>query len=53
MISGGENLLFIAKQLGHTNIETLLRFYAKWIEPAEDKRRHEFVADYGKSANKV
>lgn len=32
MFAGGEDPMFIARQLGHKNLQTLFRVYAKWIE---------------------
>jgi integrase len=34
-LNKGENLIDVSKQLGHSKIETTLRFYAHWI-PQED-----------------
>lgn len=32
MLMGGENPLFVARQLGHKDLHMLLRVYAKWIK---------------------
>jgi len=31
MLSSGENMLWVAKQMGHRNIKVLLKHYARWI----------------------
>jgi len=31
MLSGGENILWVAQQMGHTNIDTLIKHYSRWI----------------------
>lgn len=43
MLSGGENPLFVAHQLGHKNVKMLFEVYAKWI-PSHSMAR----SDYGK-----
>lgn len=46
MLSGGENPAFIAKQLGHEDLEMVFRVYAKWIDN-DKKSSHDFVSSFG------
>lgn len=36
-LSHGENLFYMAKQMGHKNPQMLLTIYGKWIESAKDR----------------
>lgn len=36
-LSHGENLFYMAEQMGHENAEMLFRVYAKWIKSAKDR----------------
>jgi len=31
MLSNGENIMWVAKQMGHTNVEMVIKTYGKWI----------------------
>jgi len=31
MLSSGENILWVAQQMGHVNIDTLIKHYSRWI----------------------
>ena len=48
LLSGGENMWFVAEQLGHENVEMINRHYGKWIAQSDNKNQHEFVAQFGK-----
>jgi integrase len=50
LLSGGENPLFVAQQMGHKTTEMIMRHYGRWVEQAEEKHRHVFVSDFGQSA---
>jgi len=36
-LAAGAPIEWIAKELGHTNIRTTLRFYARWVPAADDR----------------
>jgi integrase len=50
LLSGGENPLFVAQQMGHKTTEMIMRHYGRWVEQAEEKHQHVFVAGYGQPA---
>lgn len=49
LLSGGENPLFVAQQMGHKTTEMVMRHYGRWVEQAEDKHKHVFVSGFGQS----
>lgn len=44
----GENPLFIARQLGHKDLQSLLRTYAKWIRGDDETATYTPRSDFGK-----
>ncbi|MBT2988840.1 MAG: site-specific integrase [Candidatus Thiodiazotropha sp. (ex Ctena orbiculata)] len=50
LLSGGENPLFVAQQMGHKTTEMIMRHYGRWVEQAEEKHQHVFVSSFGQSA---
>ncbi|TLM67200.1 MAG: DUF3596 domain-containing protein [Deltaproteobacteria bacterium] len=48
LISGGENLWWIASQMGHVNIEMILKHYGKWIPDSSKKNGYQMVTDWSK-----
>lgn len=53
LLSGGENPLFVAQQMGHKTTEVIMRHYGRWVEQAEKKHQHVFVSGFGQSASKT
>ena len=51
LLSGGENPLFVAQQMGHKTTEMIMRHYGRWVEQAEEKHQHVFVSGFGQSAS--
>ncbi len=49
LLSGGENLLFVAQQMGHKTTEMIMRHYGRWVEQAEEKNQHVFVSGFGQA----
>ena len=49
LLSGGENPLFVAQQMGHKTTEMIMRHYGRWVEQAEEKHKHVFVSGFGQS----
>ncbi len=47
LLSGGENPLFVAQQMGHKTTEMVMRHYGRWVEQAEETHRHVFVSGFG------
>lgn len=50
LLSGGENPLFVAQQMGHKTTEMIMRHYGRWVEQAEEKHQHVFVSGFGQFA---
>ena len=46
LISQGENLWWIATQMGHVNTEMILKHYGKWIPDSSKKNGYEMVTDW-------
>ena len=51
LLSGGENPLFVAQQMGHRTTEMIMRHYGRWVEQAEENHQHVFVSGFGQSAS--
>ncbi|MCG8060572.1 MAG: site-specific integrase [Candidatus Thiodiazotropha endolucinida] len=49
LLSGGENPLFVAQQMGHKTTEMIMRHYGRWVEQAEEKHQHVFVSGFGQA----
>lgn len=47
MLSRGENLLWVSKQLGHKKIETTIKYYATWMPDHSKQAGYETVGDWG------
>ncbi|PUB81668.1 MAG: site-specific integrase [gamma proteobacterium symbiont of Ctena orbiculata] len=47
LLSGGENPLFVAQQMGHKTTEMIMRQYGRWVEQAEETHQHVFVSRFG------
>jgi len=50
LLSGGENPLFVAQQMGHKTTEMIMRHYGRWVEQAEEKHQHVFVSGFGQDS---
>ncbi|MEW8410625.1 MAG: tyrosine-type recombinase/integrase [Candidatus Thiodiazotropha sp.] len=49
LLSGGENPLFVAQQMGHKTTEMIMRHYGRWVEQADEKNQHAFVSSFGQA----
>jgi len=49
LLSGGENPLFVAQQMGHKTTEMIMRHYGRWVEQAEETHQHVFISGFGQS----
>lgn len=47
LLSGGENIWFVANQMGHEDPEMILKRYGRWIKQ-NSKKRHQYTSDYGR-----
>ncbi len=47
LLSGGENPLFVAQQMGHKTTEMIMRHYGRWVEQGDNNQRHVFVSSFG------
>jgi len=52
LLSGGENPLFVAQQMGHKTTEMIMRHYGRWVEQGKEKHQHVFTSNFGQSAPK-
>ncbi|BCR05313.1 phage integrase [Desulfuromonas versatilis] len=46
LISQGENLWWIATQMGHVNTEMILKHYGKWVPDSSKKNGYQMVTDW-------
>jgi len=47
MISQGENIMWLSKQMGHADAEVTLKKYARWIADPTVKGRYQLQNDWG------
>jgi integrase len=47
MLSAGENMLWLARQMGHRDTEMIIKTYAKWIPDPSSKVGYKPVNDWG------
>ncbi len=47
MLSGGENMMWVATQMGHTDIQMVMKTYGKWIPDTRVKRGYLPVNNWG------
>ncbi len=47
MLSNGENIMWVAKQMGHANIETVIKYYGRWIPDNSVVGGYKPVNDWG------
>ena len=53
LLSGGENPLFVAQQMGHKTTEMIMRHYGRWVEQGDQQQRHVFVSDFGQGVKQT
>ena len=46
LLSGGENIYFVANQLGHRNIGMVISTYVKWIKQGRKKQQRQYVSEF-------
>lgn len=46
LITQGENLWWIANQMGHKNIEMIMKHYGKWMPDSSKKNGYQMVTDW-------
>lgn len=46
MLSGGENIMWVASQMGHVDTEMVMRTYGKWIPNEESKKGYRTVSNW-------
>ncbi|CAH1387067.1 site-specific integrase [Candidatus Nitrotoga sp. M5] len=51
MLSAGENPMWVAKQMGHTDWTMIAKVYGKWMPDAQPEAGNKAVAIFGKIAN--
>ncbi|MDP3704961.1 MAG: tyrosine-type recombinase/integrase [Legionellaceae bacterium] len=47
MLSGGENIMWVASQMGHVDTEMVMRTYGKWIPDDSSKKGYQPVSNWG------
>ena len=47
MLSGGENIMWVASQMGHVDTEMVMRTYGKWIPDESSKKGYQPVNNWG------
>ncbi len=47
LLSGGENIYYVAQQMGHKDVEMVMKVYGKWVEEGSKKRRRVWVSEFG------
>ena len=47
LLSGGENPLFVAQQMGHKTTEMIMRNYGRWVEQGDNTQNHVFISGFG------
>ena len=47
LLSGGENPLFVAQQMGHKTTEMIMHHYGRWVEQGDQQKRHVFISNFG------
>lgn len=47
MLSGGENIMWVASQMGHVDTEMVMRTYGKWIPDDTSKKGYQPVNNWG------
>ena len=52
LLSGGENQLFVAQQMGHKTTEMIMRHYGRWVEHGGQKQQHVYVSKFGQDAKR-
>ncbi|MBB5190083.1 integrase [Silvimonas terrae] len=53
LLSAGENLLWVASQMGHVDTEMLIKTYGKWIPDRNAKAGYKPVADWSLDSMKI
>jgi integrase len=48
MLSSGENIMWVAKQMGHANIETVIKVYGRWIPDSSVSGGYKPVNNWGR-----
>jgi len=51
LLSGGENIWFVAEQMGHKGIKMCLQHYGAWISEGKAEHQHQFVSPFAKEEN--
>jgi integrase len=53
LLSGGENPLFVAKQMGHKTTEMIMRHYGRWVEQGDPSQQHVFTSTFGQGVEEA
>jgi len=46
LLSAGENMLWVANQMGHVNTEMVIKNYATWLPDSGVKAGYQLVGDW-------
>jgi len=47
MLSGGENIMWVASQMGNVETEMVMKTYGKWIPNEASKKRYQTINNWG------
>lgn len=47
MLSGGENIMWVASQMGHVDTEMVMKTYGKWIPDDASKKGYRPINNWG------
>ena len=47
LLSKGENMLWVANQMGHADTEMVMKKYGKWLPQGQAKGGYQLVGDWG------
>ena len=51
LLSAGENMLWVAKQMGHRDTEMIMKIYGKWIPDMNQERGYQPIDNWGQVLN--
>ncbi len=52
MLSGGENIMWVANQMGHVDTEMVMKTYGKWIPNENSKRGYTPINNWEEYINR-
>ncbi len=53
MLSGGENIYLVSKQMGHADVVITMKTYATWVEQGQKKKERVWESEFGQFSPSV